>query len=174
MATYKIDAMHSNIEFKVKHLMISTVTGKFNSYDATLQSEAADFSDASITFSAEINSISTGNEQRDQHLIGTDFFDAASFPTVSFASTSFTKKEENEYTLLGNLTLKGITKEVALAVEFGGVMTDFYGQEKAGFDIVGKINRKDFGLTWNGITEAGGVVLGDDIKLNFSVQMTKQ
>jgi len=174
MATYKIDAMHSNIEFKVKHLMISTVTGKFNSYDATLQSEAADFSDASITFSAEINSISTGNEQRDQHLIGADFFDAASFPTVSFASTSFTKKAENEYTLVGNLTLKGITKEVALAVEFGGVMTDFYGQEKAGFDIVGKINRKDFGLTWNGITEAGGVVLGDDIKLNFSVQMTKQ
>ncbi|MDI9363557.1 MAG: YceI family protein [Flavobacterium sp.] len=174
MATYKIDAMHSNVTFKVKHLMISTVTGSFTAFDAILQAEQADLSDAKISFTADINTISTGSEQRDNHLKSEDFFDAANYPTLSFTSTSFTKVDGSNYELAGNLTIKDVTKPVVLAVEYGGTMTDFYGQLKAGFDISGKISRSEFGLTWSAVTEAGGVVVSDDVKLNFSIQMIKQ
>jgi len=174
MATYKIDAMHSDVTFKVKHLMISTVTGSFTGFDATLEAEQDDLSDAKISFSADINTISTGNEQRDGHLKSEDFFDAAKYPTLSFVSTSFKKIDGSDYELAGNLTIKDVTKPVVLAVEYGGTMTDFYGQFKAGFDISGKISRSEFGLTWSAVTEAGGVVVSDEVKLNFSIQMVKQ
>ena len=174
MATYKIDPMHSDITFKVKHLMITSVTGSFKKFDATLEATAEDFSDATIRFEADINSISTGNEDRDTHLKSDDFFAAEKFPSLSFASTAFTHKSGSDYSLKGDLTIKGVTKPVELAVEFGGTMTDFYGQNKAGFEITGKINRSEFGLTWSAVTEAGGVVVGDEIKLNIAVQMVKQ
>jgi polyisoprenoid-binding protein YceI len=174
MATYVVDAMHSEVNFKVKHLMISTVTGNFAKYDATLTSTADDFSDAVINFSADINSISTGNEQRDTHLKGADFFDAATYPALTFESTAFSKNADGTYTLIGNLTVKNVTKTVELAVEYGGTMTDFYGQTKAGFEIAGKINRKEFGLTWDAVTEAGGVVVSDEVRLQFNIQMVKQ
>lgn len=174
MATYKIDEMHSDITFKVKHLMISTVTGSFANFDASLEAEQEDFSDARISFSADITSITTGNDQRDGHLKGEDFFDAAKFPTLNFSSTSFKKIDGSDYELTGDLTIKGVTKSVTLAVEYGGTMTDFYGQFKAGFDISGKISRSEFGLTWSAVTEAGGVVVSDDVKLNLSIQMIKQ
>ncbi|MBC7721866.1 MAG: YceI family protein [Pedobacter sp.] len=175
MATYKIDEMHSDITFKVKHLMISTVTGSFANFDANLEAEQEDFSDAKISFNADIASITTGNEQRDGHLKGEDFFDAAKYPTLSFLSTSFSKTDnDNGYELTGDLTIKGVTKPITLAVEYGGTMTDFYGQFKAGFDISGKISRSEFGLTWSAVTEAGGVVVSDDVKLNLSIQMIKQ
>ncbi len=174
MATYKIDEMHSDITFKVKHLMISTVTGSFANFDASLKAEQEDFSDARISFSADITSITTGNDQRDGHLKGEDFFDAAKFPTLNFSSTSFKKIDGSDYELTGDLTIKGVTKSVTLAVEYGGTMTDFYGQFKAGFDISGKISRSEFGLTWSAVTEAGGVVVSDDVKLNLSIQMIKQ
>jgi polyisoprenoid-binding protein YceI len=174
MATYKIDPMHSEITFKVKHLMITNVTGSFQQFDATLEAEADDFSDAKINFDATVDSISTNNEQRDTHLKSDDFFAAATYPTLSFVSTSFTRKSGSEYALKGDLTIKGNTKPVELAVDFGGRMTDFYGQDKAGFEITGKINRSEFGLTWSAVTEAGGVVVSDEIKLNMAVQMVKQ
>lgn len=174
MATYKIDAMHSEITFKVKHLMITNVTGSFQQFDASMDSTADDFSDAKISFEADVNSISTNNEQRDEHLKSDDFFSAAQFPTIQFVSSSFTKKSGSDYTLKGDLTIKGVTKPVELAVEFGGTMTDFYGQNKAGFEISGKISRSEFGLTWSAVTEAGGVVVSDDIKLHMAVQMVKQ
>lgn len=174
MATYKIDAMHSEITFKVKHLMITNVTGSFQQFDATLEAAAANFSDAKISFEASIDSISTNNEQRDTHLKSDDFFAAATYPKLSFVSTSFTHKSGSEYALVGDLTIKGNTKSVELAVDFGGRMTDFYGQDKAGFEITGKINRSEFGLTWSAVTEAGGVVVSDEIKLNMAVQMVKQ
>ena len=170
MANWKIDLMHSEVQFKVKHLMISTVTGDFKSYDATAETASEDsFENAQISFSAQIASISTGNEQRDGHLKSGDFFDAETFPTLNFVSTSYTNN-----TLKGNLTIKDTTKEVELEAEFGGIMTDFYGQTKAGFEISGKINRKDFGLAWSGVTEAGGVVVSDEVKLILNVQFTKQ
>lgn len=174
MATYKIDAAHSDITFKVKHLMITNVTGNFTQFDATMESEAADFSDAKISFEADTDSISTNNEQRDGHLKGEDFFAADKFPKISFVSTSFKKTNDSEYLLTGDLTLRGVSKPVQLAVEYGGTMTDPHGQVKSGFEIDGKINRKDFGLTWSAVTEAGGVMLSDEVKLHLAVQMIKQ
>lgn len=174
MAIYKIDPMHSEVTFKVKHLMITNVTGSFQQFDAAMEASAEDFSDAKISFEADINSISTGNEQRDTHLKSDDFFSAEQFPKLSFTSTSFTHKGGSDYVLNGDLTIKGNTKPVSLNVEFGGRMTDFYGQDKAGFEISGKINRSEFGLTWSAVTEAGGVVVSDEIKLNLAVQMVKQ
>lgn len=174
MATYKIDAAHSEITFKVKHLMITNVTGNFTKYDATMESEAADFSDAKISFEADVNSITTHNEQRDGHLKGDDFFAAEKFPKLLFKSSKLAKKGEDSFTLTGDLTIRDITKTIELSVEYGGTMTDPYGQVKAGFEINGKINRKDFGLTWGAVTEAGGVVVSDDVKLHAQVQMIKQ
>lgn len=174
MSTYKIDAAHSEITFKVKHLMITNVTGSFTKFDATMESDAADFSDAKISFEADVNSISTNNEQRDGHLKGDDFFAADKFPKLTFASKSFTKKSDDQYILTGDLTIRGTTNTVELNVEHGGNMTDPYGQAKSGFEINGKINRKDFGLTWGAVTEAGGVVVSDEVKLHLNVQMIKQ
>lgn len=174
MAKYKIDAAHSEITFKVKHLMITNVTGSFTQFDATMESEAADFSDAKISFEADVNSVSTNNEQRDGHLKSDDFFAAEKFPKLTFVSKSFTKKSDDEYTLTGDLTIRDVTKTVDLTVEFGGNMVDPWGQAKAGFEINGKINRKEFGLGWGAVTEAGGVVVSDEVKLHLGVQMIKQ
>jgi polyisoprenoid-binding protein YceI len=175
MAIWTIDPTHSEVQFKVKHLMISSVTGTFSTYEGKIETtNDEDFAGASINFSADIHSISTGQEQRDGHLKSGDFFDAENFPKLSFASTSMVKKDEDSYTLEGNLTLKGITKPLTLKVEFGGIMGDFYGNTKAGFDISGKINRQDFGLTWSTVTEAGGIVVSDEVKLVFNIQVAKQ
>ena len=172
--TWAIDPMHSDVQFKVKHLMISTVTGSFSQYEGRVEMAGDDFADASISFSAQVDSISTGNEQRDGHLKSAEFFDVEQFPTLTFVSTEMTKTGDNAYGLTGDLTLHGVTKSVMLKAEYGGQMQDFYGQTKAGFDVSGTINRKDFGLVWGGITEAGGVVLGDDVKLVMNIQLTKQ
>lgn len=174
MATYKIDAAHSEINFKVKHLMITNVTGNFTQFDATMEASADDFSDASISFEADVNSINTNNEQRDGHLKSDDFFNAEQFPKLTFVSSGLQKKSDNEYALTGDLTIRNITKTVTLDVEFGGTMTDPWGQQKAGFEINGKINRKDFDLKWTATTEAGGIVVSDEVKLQLAVQMIKQ
>lgn len=176
MATTKwvLDPMHSEVQFKVKHLVISTVTGFFKKFEGELDTESDDFSGATISFKLDIDSIDTTQAHRDEHLKGPDFFDAAQYPHITFASTSFTKTGDDEYELKGDLTVKGITKPVTLAVEYGGQQTDFYGNTKAGFEVTGKINRKDFGLTWDGVTEAGAIVVGEDIKLLFNVQFAKQ
>jgi len=174
MATYKIDAAHSEITFKVKHLMITNVTGNFTKFDATLESSKDDFTDAKISFEADVDSISTNNEQRDGHLKSEDFFAAEKFPTLSFVSSSFNKVSGDEYKLVGELTLRGVSKPIELAVEYGGTATDPYGQVKSGFEISGKINRKDFGLVWTATTEAGGIVVSDEVKLYLAVQMIKQ
>jgi polyisoprenoid-binding protein YceI len=174
MATYKIDPAHSEISFKVKHLMITTVTGNFTQFDATMEADAADFSDAKISFSADVNSISTNNEQRDGHLKSDDFFAADKFPQLTFNNGKLTKKSDEEYTLTGDLTIRDTTKTITLDVEYGGTMTDPWGQVKSGFEINGKINRKEFGLAWGAVTEAGGVVVSDDVKLHLQIQMVKQ
>ena len=132
MSTYKIDAAHSEINFKVKHLMITNVTGTFKQFSATMESSAADFSDAQITFEADVNSISTNNDQRDGHLKSDDFFNAETYPKLTFVSNKLDKKSDSDYTLTGNLTIRNITKEVSLQVSFGGTMTDPWGQQKAG------------------------------------------
>lgn len=169
-----LDPMHSEVQFKIKHLVISTVTGSFKTFQGTAQSEGDDFENANIEFTLDVNSVDTNQEQRDQHLKADDFFNAAAFPQIKFQSTSFTKKSGNDYKLVGDLTIKDITKPVTLDVEYGGTAVDFYGNTKAGFEITGKINRKEYGLTWGGITEAGAIVLGDEVKLNINVQFAKQ
>jgi len=174
MSTYKIDAAHSEITFKVKHLMITNVTGSFTKFDATLESSQEDFSDAKITFEADVDSISTNNEQRDGHLKSDDFFNAEKYPKLSFTSTEFKKVSGDEYKLIGDLTIRDVTKRVELDVEYSGTVTDPWGQVKAGFEINGKIQRKEFNLSWNAVTEAGGVVVSDDVKLHLNVQLIKQ
>lgn len=170
---WAIDPMHSEIEFKVKHLMISTLTGKFTGFSGEVENDAADFSDAKINFSAEVSTINTGNEQRDGHLQSEDFFNAAAFPTVTFASTGITKTIDNSFTVAGDLNIRGVSKNIELTVVFNGLMTDPYGNEKAGFELSGKISRKDFGLTWSVTTEAGGIVVSDEVKLLCNVQIAK-
>lgn len=173
MATWTIDTAHSEIGFKVKHLVISTVSGKFNSFEGKLEGEVEDLTNAKVSFSADIDSIHTNNEQRDGHLKSPDFFDAAAHPKLTFESTSIEKKGD-DFKMNGNLTLKGITKPVTLNVEFGGVQQSMYGQTVAGFEVTGKINRQDFGLTWSAVTEAGGVVVGDEVKLAANLELIRQ
>jgi polyisoprenoid-binding protein YceI len=168
-----LDAMHSEVHFKVKHLVISTVTGTLKVFEGKFETVNDDFSNANISFTADINSIDTNQEQRDVHLKSADFFDAETYPKMIFKSTSFKKMGDGEYELIGDLTIRDVTKSVKLDVEYGGLATDFYGNTKAGFELKGKINRKDFGLVWNGITEAGAIVVGEDIKLDINVQFAK-
>jgi len=168
-----IDPTHSEIQFKVKHLVISTVTGSFKSFEGTVDSDTEDFEGAKVAFSADIASIDTNQAQRDEHLKSGDFFDAEKYPKLAFSGI-LTSTGDESFTLSGDLTLKGITKPFTFAVEFGGNMTDFYGQNKAGFEITGKLNRKEFGLEWSAVTEAGGVVVGDEVKLIANVQVVKQ
>ncbi|GAB3233508.1 YceI family protein [Hymenobacter seoulensis] len=176
MATtnWAIDPTHSEVQFKIKHLVISTVTGSFKKFEGQAVTENDSFENAQIRFALDVSSIDTNQEQRDEHLRNNDFFDAATYPQITFVSTSLTKKSDDEYKLTGNMTIKDVTKPITLDVEYGGVATDFYGNEKAGFEISGKINRKEFGLTFHAVTEAGSIVLGDDVKLSASVQLVKQ
>ena len=176
MSTIKwnLDPTHSEITFKVKHLMISTVTGQFKKFNIEGETETNDFNSAKkIEFTADVDSIDTNNEQRDAHLKSADFFKAEEHPQVKFSGKKF-EADGSEGELYGDLTIAGTTKSVVLNVDFGGIVVDPYGQTKAGFTVTGKISRKEFGLTWNAVTEAGNVVVSDDIKINAEIQLVKQ
>jgi len=170
---WKIDPTHSEVQFNVKHLVISTVTGSFGSYDGKIEAEGDDFENAKASFTADIDSITTNNENRDQHLKSEDFFNAEEYSQLKFESKNFEKVGEGEYNVTGDLTIRDVTKEIELDVVHGGTVTDQYGQTKAGFKVEGTINRKEFGLTWSAVTEAGNVVVGDKIKLQLNVQFIK-
>jgi polyisoprenoid-binding protein YceI len=161
-----IDPMHSEIMFKVRHMLITNVSGTFDMYQATMLADAPDFSDMQIQFEAEVSSINTRNDHRDDHLRSNDFFDAINNPSL--------RKEGNVYDLDGNFTIRGVQKPITLKVEFTGTALDLYGQRKAGFEISGLINRNDFGLTWNATTEDGGLALAEEVQLAISAQMIKQ
>lgn len=171
---WKLDPTHSEITFKVKHLMISTVTGQFKNFSLEGETETNDFNTTKkVEFTADVNSIDTNNEQRDEHLKSADFFKAEEHPQIKFSGKKY-EANGNEGKLFGDLTIAGTTKPVTLNVDFGGIVVDPYGQTKAGFTVTGKISRKEFGLTWNAVTEAGNVVVSDDIKINAEVQLVKQ
>jgi polyisoprenoid-binding protein YceI len=174
MATYKIDVDHSDVMFKVKHLMISTATGIFKKFDATVETEGDDFTNAKVNFEADVNSIDTKNEQRDAHLKSDDFFNAEQFPKMTFKSTGIEKNGEGEYTLKGDLTIRDITKPITLDVDYNGSTKDPWGFERAGFEVTGKINRKEYGLKWSAVTEAGGLVVDDVVKLVMNIEFVKQ
>ena len=172
--TWVVDPMHSEVSFKIKHLMITSVKGRFDQFDVKATTEEDDFSKAEINFTADAASINTGVTDRDAHLRSGDFFDAESFSQIQFVSTGMRKKSNDEFELTGDLTIRDVTKPVSLEVEFGGIVKDPYGQTKAGFTLEGKINRKDFGLTWGALTEAGGVVVADEVKILCEIQLIKQ
>lgn len=173
--TWVLDPTHSEVHFMIKHLMITNVTGSFDQFTVSAQTEDDDFTKAKISFTAEVNAISTGNEQRDGHLKSADFFDVEKFPLITFEATkSENAGNEGNYDLFGDLTIRDVTKNVKLSVEAGGIVKDPYGNTKAGFSITGKINRKDFGLTWNAVTEAGGIVVSDEVKIICEIQLIQQ
>lgn len=174
MATTKwiIDPTHSEVSFKVKHLVISTVTGYFRKFEGSAESSSDSFDGATVAFTADIDSIDTNQSDRDNHLKSADFFDAANHPKLSFEGKI--SLVDGDYKLIGDLTMRETTKQVELDVDFGGVAGDPYGQTKAGFEIEGKVNRKEFGLAWSAVTEAGSVVVSDQVRLILSVQLVKQ
>lgn len=172
--TWKIDPAHSEIVFKVKHLMITTVTGYFKSFDLEVVTETDDFNTAKkIEFMADIDSIDTNNAQRDTHLKSSDFFNAEEHGQLLFSGKKYETKG-NEAKLHGDLTIRGVTKPITLNVEFGGTVIDPWGQSKAGFTVTGKVSRKEFGLLWNAMTEAGQVVVSDEIRIHAEIQLVKQ
>lgn len=174
MSTTKwvLDSAHSEITFRVRHMMISNVRGEFTKFHASIDGE--DFTNSTISVQIDSSSLTTNEADRDTHLKSADFFEVEKYLEITFVSTSMKKVDEDEFKLIGNLTIKGTTKEVMLKTEFGGYMKDPYGNEKAGFSINGKINRKDFGLNWNAVLEAGGVMVGDEVRVSADVQFTKE
>jgi len=173
-STWALDPTHSEVGFKVKHMMFTNVSGKFNSYNVEISNEDDDFSSSDISFSADISSIDTNNTDRDNHLKSGDFFDAEQFPNMTFKSTSIEKKSDSDYVIHGDLTIKDVTKSVAINAEYSGLMTDPWGNTKAGLSLETKINRKEFGLTWNAALETGGVLVGEEVKIFAEIQVVKQ
>ena len=171
--TWNLDPTHSEVNFRVRHLVISTVSGKFKQFSSSVTTEEDDFTTAQITFDVETASVDTGMEMRDNHLRSDDFFNSEAFPKMTFVSKSVRKIEGSEYAIDGNLTIRDVTQPFTLKAEFGGIAKDPYGQVKAGFEVEGKVNRKEFGLQWDVLTEAGGAVVADEVKFHVNVQFVK-
>lgn len=171
---WSLDPSHSEIQFKVRHLMVSYATGLFTKFSATVETSGDDFTTAKVKFTADVNSISTNNEQRDAHLKNSDFFDAETYPELSFESEKLEKVSEDEYKVYGILTIRGISNKVVLQAEYGGIITDPWGNTRTGFTITGKINRKDFGISFGMVSETGGVLLGDEVKITASTEFVKE
>jgi polyisoprenoid-binding protein YceI len=171
--TWVIDPLHSEVFFKIKHLLISTVTGSFRKFEGNIIAEGTDFNNAKVSIVIDVKSIDTNQPQRDEHLQNGDFFDADLYPQITFESVSFVNTAGSAYKLAGNLTLKGVTKPIELEVEYGGSENNGHGMIKHGFEITGIVNRKEFGMTWNKITDSGGLGLGEDIKLMANIQVAQ-
>ena len=172
--TWNIDPTHSEILFKVKHLMITNVKGEFRKFSASITANGNDFTNASIAATMDAASVFTNEDNRDGHLKGADFFEVEKYPELTFKGTSFIKTDDENFKLKGLLTIKGVSKEVTLDVEFGGINKDPWGNEKAGFSVTGKINRKDWGLNWNAALETGGVLVSEEVRISAEVQFVKQ
>jgi polyisoprenoid-binding protein YceI len=170
---WAIDADHSSVDFSIRHMMIANVKGTFHTFNATVEADVTDLTDANIDFSVELASIDTRNKDRDAHLVSADFFDIEKYPTLTFRSTNITKTGEGEYDVTGDLTIHGITKSETFSVNFEGQGKDPWGNEKVGFSGQGTINRADFGLTWNSALETGGVLVGDKVKVNLQIEASK-
>lgn len=169
---WNIDKSHSNVQFTVTHMVISEVNGSFNIFEGKLaQKNGKDFTGSTIEFTADIASVFTDNDKRDQHLRSDDFFNAEKYPKMTFKSKSFNKVNDKKYSLVGDLTIRDVTKEVKLNVEFLGTIKDNWGNNRAAFKLSGEINRFDFGLKWNSLLEVGGAVVGKDVKINCIIQL---
>ncbi|NGM61816.1 YceI family protein [Sphingobacterium sp. SGG-5] len=173
MANWNLDTAHSEVEFKVRHMMISTVKGLFGNFQVNLSSASEDIAQSTVEVSIDAASIDTKSEQRDQHLKSGDFFDVETYPNINFRSTSIEKTSDDEYRVTGDLTIKDVTKPVTFDAELGGVAKDPWGNAKVGYTVTGKINREDFGLTWNAALETGGVMVSNEVKFSADVQFVK-
>lgn len=171
-AQYEIDAAHSAISFKIKHLTISNVKGTFDDFAGTFTFDPAAPAASSVEAVIQVASISTGNEKRDEHLRAPDFFDAAQFPTITFKSTSLAMTSATEGVLKGNLTMHGVTREVTLALVFNGAIKDPWGNDKAGFSATGKLDRTEFGLAYGKVMEGGGLMIGNDVEFALEIEGT--
>lgn len=169
-----IDPQHSEISFRVRHLMITSVSGKFEKFNATAEIDDADFTKSSVHFEADASSVNTNAEQRDTHIRGSDFFNSPQSPKITFQSAKIEKEDEKNYVLHGDLAMNGITKPVKLDVEVLGIMKDPYGRKKAGFSLHGKVNRKEWNINWNVALETGGVLVSDEVQIHCEVQMLEQ
>lgn len=172
--TWQIDASHSHVGFSVKHMMIATVRGTFNAYQGTLELDPQDLTRSKIAGEIDVASIDTREPKRDEHLRSADFFDAENHPKISFQSKQITHVAGNEYKVTGDITIRGITQEIVLDVEYAGIHKDPWGGTRTGFTVTGALNRKDFGLTWNAALETGGVLVGDKIKLELEIEAVQQ
>ncbi|HIV73846.1 MAG TPA: YceI family protein [Candidatus Pseudogracilibacillus intestinigallinarum] len=170
MVKWNIDGSHTSVGFEVKHMMVSKVRGRFGEFTGTIDGDPADLANCTITFDIDVRSIDTSNEDRDNHLRSPDFFEVDKYPKINFASKKIVQTAEDEFDIIGDITMKGVTKEITFAAEFEGKAVDPWGQEVAGFAVRGALNRKDFGLTWNQALEAGGVLVGDKIKISIDVE----
>ena len=170
---WTVDKAHSDVQFSVTHLIISEVSGKFKSFDANIEVSSDDFTDAKIEFSSDVQSISTDNEGRDKHLKSDDFFNAEKYPKITFKGKSFTKVGQKNYKLVGDFTIRDVTKEIALDVTYNGLVKDPWGNIKAGFKIQGEINRFDYNLKWNTLMEAGGAVVGKNVNIIVNLELQK-
>ncbi|MCF0057475.1 YceI family protein [Dyadobacter sp. CY356] len=169
-----VDPVHSDVQFKIKHLVISTITGSFKNFEGGATSDQNDFENAEIHFSLDVDSIDTNQNMRDEHLKSADFFDAEQFPHITFQSNYFHKVKGDHYKLSGLLTLKGITKPIELDAEYGGTERDANGNIRLGFEVEGRISRQEFGLNYMQLTETGGLLIGEDVKLIANIQLMKQ
>ncbi len=172
--TWALDAAHSEVQFRVRHMMISNVTGQLNKFDINVETEGDDFSTAKIRFTGDPNTISTNNEQRDGHLQSNDFFDTANHPQIIFEGERMEKAGDDTYKLHGTFTMRGVSKPLVLDVEYGGMAKNPWGNTLAGFTVTGKINRKDFGLIYNTALETGGVLIGDEVKITAQAEFVRQ
>lgn len=172
-AKWNADAMHSSVKFTVSHLTVSEVEGRFKVFNGSIDAPTADFNNAAINFAVDVNSVNTDQEDRDKHLKSDDFFNAEKYPKMTFVSTSFKKGKGNNYILEGNLTIRDVTKKVKFEVTYGGTMKDPYGNTKAGFKATGKIKRSDYNLKWNKLTEAGGMIVGDEVSMVLNLEFAK-
>lgn len=172
-ATWEFDKSHSTVGFKVKHMVIANVKGQFNSYDGSIEFDGKDFSTAAVQVTVDVASIDTQNEDRDKHLRSSDFFLADSFPKMTFKSKKVVPGTGNEFKIVGDLTLRGVTKEVTLDAEFNGTIDDPWGNTRAGFSATAKIDRQDFGLAFNKVLETGGLVVSDEVKIEIEVEAIK-
>ncbi len=174
LSKWSVDASHSSLDFSVRHMMIASVKGTFNSFNAAIEANPEDLTTASIEFNVELASIDTRNGDRDNHLRSADFFDVENNPNMTFQSTSIVKTDDNEYNVTGNLSLHGVTRPETFKVTFEGQGKDPWGNEKVGFSAEGKINRSDYGLTYNAALETGGVLIGDQIKVSLQIEAAKE
>lgn len=172
--TWQLDPAHSEVTFRVRHLVVANVSGKFARFSADVHTaDGDDFTSAHVTFSVETASIETGMEARDNHLRSDDFFNSEKFPLLTFKSDSIKSLGGSEYQMDGQLTIRDVTQPISLQVEMGGIVKDPYGNIKAGFEVNGKIKRKEFGLLWDVLTETGGAVVSDEVRIHANVQFAK-